>query len=581
MNEEALKLFSADLAKELKAKLQDQAISDFVTAVKASGDDRSFEVVMSTSDEDRQGDSLDQATWDFKYFDMNPVVLFAHNYSSFPIGIITDIKIDGDKAVATGKFAPAGINPDADMACALYQQKILRAVSPGYIQNDDGTRELLEVSFCPVPAGRYALSMRQVSALGVSTRDLVTKGFFYEEKKTKEQQIGDPCELEDGTPGTLADDPENPGTLICVPTESKAQDDGNDANDTMNDKLTKALKIETTRHGEAIGKSIEDFSEKSFDKDGNTPNDTAKEIDEFEKSIDGEHAEHLDKTMKAIDDNYELEDQKKSIDEFKSAMKGEHMEHVKCFDKAIAEFKDAWADGDDSDRQKAIDDFTTKSAAELGRHDNAQRDLVKAEMGEGETDEEKSLKNKGEVADELAEDDVQKAKYQKLNEVYDIFYAFTSAYMEDSVGVDDFEKLLDEAVALMKGNKEKGFVSAFIGKSNTVLPVTIKEKIGAVITTLEAQTEREESTNIAIASLKELTGSPQEDKGEEQKSEKTTAPKQRSSPPVATEIKGEEALSEFESFMLTRKVLKAVYQSAGEGLAEMKKALRERYPDRR
>jgi hypothetical protein len=206
---------------------------------------------------------------------------------------------------------------------------------------------------------------------------------------------------------------------------------------------------------------------------------------------------------------------------------------------------------------------------------------VKAEMGEGETDEEKSLKNKGEVADELAEDDVQKAKYQKLNEVYDIFYAFTSAYMEDSVGVDDFEKLLDEAVALMKGNKEKGFVSAFIGKSNTVLPVTIKEKIGAVITTLEAQTEREESTNIAIASLKELTGSPQEDKGEEQKSEKTTAPKQRSSPPVATEIKGEEALSEFESFMLTRKVLKAVYQSAGEGLAEMKKALRERYPDRR
>ena len=49
MNEEALKLFSADLAKELKAKLQDQAISDFVTAVKASGDDRSFEVVMSNT----------------------------------------------------------------------------------------------------------------------------------------------------------------------------------------------------------------------------------------------------------------------------------------------------------------------------------------------------------------------------------------------------------------------------------------------------------------------------------------------------------------------------------------------------
>ncbi|MGA7523907.1 MAG: hypothetical protein WBW84_15755 [Acidobacteriaceae bacterium] len=110
---------------------------------------------MSTSDEDRQGDSLDQSRWDLKYYTMNPVVLWAHNYQGFPIGIVTDIEIKGNEAVATGKFAPAGINPEADIACALYQQKILRAVSPGYIQNDDGTRELLEVSFCPVPAGRY------------------------------------------------------------------------------------------------------------------------------------------------------------------------------------------------------------------------------------------------------------------------------------------------------------------------------------------------------------------------------------------------------------------------------------------
>ena len=149
-----LKQFSKDIAETLKARLASEETSDFVSKVKASGDDRTFEVVMSTADEDRQGDALDQAGWDFKYYDMNPVVLWAHNYSSFPIGIVTDIKIEGDKTIATGKFAPAGINPEADMACALYQQKILRAVSPGYIQNDDGTRELLEVSFCPVPAGR-------------------------------------------------------------------------------------------------------------------------------------------------------------------------------------------------------------------------------------------------------------------------------------------------------------------------------------------------------------------------------------------------------------------------------------------
>jgi len=567
MNHEALKIFSDDLAKDLKAKLQDQATADFVDKVKASGDDRSFEVVMSTSDEDRQGDSLDQSTWDFKYYDLNPVVLWAHDYQSFPIGIVTDIQIQGEKTVAIGKFAPEGVNPDADMACALYQLKILRAVSPRYIQNDDGSRELLEMSFCPVPAGRNALSMRQVSTLGVSTRDLVTKGFFYEEKTAKAEQVGDACTLEDGTAGTLAEDDDNPGTLICQPSESKAQED---TTTNMNEELNKSLKTESTRHGEAIAKSISDYAD-----------DTTKSIDEFEKSIDDEHAEHLDKTMKAIDDNYELEDQKKSIDEFKSAMQGEHVEHVKCMDKAIDEFKSALADGTDEDRTKAIDNFTAKSAAELGRHENAQRDLVKAEMGEGETAEEKALKAKGQVAEELQEDQIFEAKYAKLNTICEIFYAFTSAYMDESVGVDDLEKLLDEAVVLMKGGKEKSFVSAFIGKSLPTLPAAIKEKIATVITTLEALPERESTTNDAIASLKELTGSPQEDKGTEQPTAKEVAPKQRSSPPVATVVTDEKTLTEFESFMLTRKLLKAVYKASGDGLVEMKKVLREKYPDRR
>jgi hypothetical protein len=513
MNEEALKIFSADLAKELKAKLQGQETADFIDKVKASGDDRTFEVVMSTADEDRQGDSLDQSTWDFKYYDLNPVVLWAHNYSSFPIGIITDIEIQGEKTVATGKFAPEGVNPDADMACALYQLKILRAVSPGYIQNDDGTRELLEMSFCPVPAGRNALSMRQVHTLGLSTRELITKGFFFE---AKAEEIGGHCELDDGTLGILADDPENPGHLICVPNEEgKAQEENKATTENMNDELNKSLKTETKRHGEAIVKSIDDFTEKSFDKDGNTGNDTTKEIDEFEKSIDGEHAEHLDKCMKAIDDNYELEDQKKAIDEFKSAMQGEHMKHVKCFDKAIDEFKSDWADGDDSDRKKAIDDFTMKSAAELGRHENAQQDLVKAEMGEGESDEEKA-----------AAEAIQKA-------------------------------------------------GASISAKN-------KEKLNAVIKALEAHHEEHgKSTNDVIASLKELMGSPQEDEGEEKKSEEASAPKPRSSPPVATESKSDEPLTEFETYMLTRKLLKAVYQTAGEGLTKISKDLREKYPSRR
>jgi hypothetical protein len=384
--DELLKQFTKDLATDLKSRLTSQETSEFIKATKASGDDRSFEVVMSTADEDRQGDALDQSRWDLKYYTMNPVVLWAHNYQGFPIGVIEDIQIEGDKAVATGKFAPEGVNPEADLACTLYQEKILRAVSPGYIQNDDGTRELLEVSFCPVPAGRYALSLRQVGKLGLSTRDLVTKGFFYEEKKEKSPQIGDRCELDDGTIGILADDDKNPGTLVCVPSKSNKSE-------TMNNELEKKIKAEHERHGKAVGKAIDEFEKAALpdEKKAQGADEYGKAIDEFKSAIDGEQADHLDKCMKAIDESYELEDQKpkKSIDEFKSDMKAEHLKHVKAIDKAIDGLEEVEHPGDGEDWkpvEDAIQEFTEKAQTELARHEKAHEELMQEHAPEAEDD---------------------------------------------------------------------------------------------------------------------------------------------------------------------------------------------------
>src|ERR1017187_2563938 len=97
--EKTLKQLSDDIATELKDKFASPEFADFIAKVKAAGDDRTFEVVMSTSDEDRQGDALDQSGWDFTYFKLNPVVLWAHDYSGFPIGIVTDIRVEGDKTI--------------------------------------------------------------------------------------------------------------------------------------------------------------------------------------------------------------------------------------------------------------------------------------------------------------------------------------------------------------------------------------------------------------------------------------------------------------------------------------------------
>jgi hypothetical protein len=505
---EALKQFSADLGKELQKKLETSEVKEFISKVKASGDDRTFEVVMSTSDEDRQGDSLDQSTWDFKYFDMNPVVLFAHDYSSFPIGIITDIEIKGNEAVATGKFAPEGINPAADMACALYQQKILRAVSPGYIQNDDGSRELLEVSFCPVPAGRYALSMRQVRALGVSTRELVTKGFFYNEKKA--EQAGDPCELEDGSPGVLADSGGD-GKLVCVPTEDKSQK----STETQMNEMEKQLKAEHERHGTEVAKAIDEFSEKCMkcEKAGDK-SEFEKAIDEYTKAMDGEQADHLTKCMKAIDDSYDTmgrepnkpeKAHKKDIEEFKSEMTGEHLTHVKACDKAIDEFTKDWQDGDPKeDKKKAIDEFTKSMGDELDRHEKSHMEMVKAEA--------------------------------------------------DRMGADEDEKKAAAEVEQKSGRA----ISAVNG-----------EKIKAVIKALEEHHEAHGvATQNVIASLKELSSSPQDDEGEEQKPEKKAAAlKPRSSTSGAN--------AEMETYIFTQRLVRQVKTASEGALRQINEKIKE------
>lgn len=524
---EPLKQLSDDVAKKLKAKIESSEFASFIAQTKTAGDDRTFEVVMSTSDEDRQGDALDQSGWDLKYFNLNPVVLWAHNYSGFPIGIVTDIQIEDDKAIATGKFAPEGINPEADLACKLYQQKILRTVSPGYIQNDDGTRELLEMSFCSVPAGRYALSMRQVAAIGYSTPELIAKGFFYknqpEQKAEGDPKAGDPCELDDGTPGVLAKDPKNPDRLVCVPTEDKSAKKETEEN--MKNELEKNLKAEHKRYGEAVGKAIDEFTEKCM-KSEKSEGVLDKAIEEYTKTMDGEQSDHHEKCMKAIDDNYELQDQtpKKAIDEFKAEMKAEHLAHVQKCDKAIDEFK-AEPGYSEDEKKEAIDEFAKAMGSELDRHEKCHMDMVKAEaenMGEGEDD-----------------------------------------------GKDeDGEKFIEAAVIIGIAEGQAKQLFDALTKAGRAISAKNKEKLNSIIKMIEDGAEEHQKSHAAgvkhvIEAIKELTGSEEGDDGEEHKpEEKGGAPKPRSSTSGAK--------SELESYLFIQKFARQVKTTAEDVLRQVK-----------
>jgi hypothetical protein len=652
MNEN-LRQFSEKLALELKARLASPEVADFVSKTKASGDDRSFEVVFSTGDEDRQGDALDQSKWDLKYYVMNPVVLWAHDYGGFPIGVIDDIKIQGNESVATGHFAPKGMNPDADMACDLYQEKILKAVSPGYIQNDDGTRELLEISFCPVPAGRYALSLRQVGALGVSTRELVTKGFFYEtkgavpyadhgtadedaawdgpaevkacgddldklkaicawfdsenadvkssyklphhqadglkavwkgvsaagaalsgsrggvdipegdvasvkahlkkhyeafgktppweEKSQKAEQVGDKCELDDGTPGVLADDPKNPGHLVCVPERDKSQ-----TNESMNE-LEKKLKAEHERHGEEVGKHIDGFAEKCL-KGEKSEGVLDKAIEEYTKAMDGEQEDHLGKCMKAIDDSYETMGRepnkegkaaKKSIDEFKAEVTDEHLKHVKACDKAIEEFKAEPGYADD-EKKKAIEEFTKSMGDELDRHEKAHEEMCKAEAGRA-----------GE-----GEDDEKAAKFFASL----VAEAVKSGLAEEGGSLDQLSERIVKAIALKAGRA--------ISAANA-------DKIKAIIKTVEDYHEAHAThTEDVTAALKAIIASgdggeepPKEPKDGESDGDKGTALNSRSSTSGAK--------AELEGYLLGQRLVRQVKTASEDALRVFKKKIAE------
>ncbi len=191
---ETLKQFTEDLKKELVAAISTDEIKAFVAKTMEAQDAGTFEVIISTNDVDRSGDVVDQAGWDLANYKNNPVVLYGHDYYSLPIGVCDSIEVVGNNLVAKGRFAPADANPFAQQVRKLYDLKILRTTSVGFIVKEtEGNKitkaELLEFSFVPVPANPYALSMRQVSEMAIDTAMLCAKGIDLKVKEEAPEEI--------------------------------------------------------------------------------------------------------------------------------------------------------------------------------------------------------------------------------------------------------------------------------------------------------------------------------------------------------------------------------------------------------
>ena len=143
-------------------------------AVKATGDDHIAQATTSTAGRDREGDEIVSSGVDVQPFLRNPVVLWAHDYKSLPVGRAISVDKGRDTLTATWQWASGDAFAERVKHC--WQHGILNAVSVGIRPKEverlsDGsgvrilTSELLEFSVVPVPANADAI--RRMKAAGL------------------------------------------------------------------------------------------------------------------------------------------------------------------------------------------------------------------------------------------------------------------------------------------------------------------------------------------------------------------------------------------------------------------------------
>lgn len=154
-----------------RARAPEAVIRLLDSELSASADNRVVEAVCSTATEDRMGDSVVQAGIEYAgYMKTNPVGLWAHNHD-MPICRCVEMGLVGGNLRAKFAFPPEGEDADADWVHGKIRAGLVNAVSIGFLPKEyepidpkqpwGGLRfkksELIEVSFCSVPANAQAV----------------------------------------------------------------------------------------------------------------------------------------------------------------------------------------------------------------------------------------------------------------------------------------------------------------------------------------------------------------------------------------------------------------------------------------
>jgi HK97 family phage prohead protease len=133
--------------------------------------EREVDYIASTETVDSYGEVVRQ-NWRLERFNTNPVILFAHDSHSLPIGQSMKTAVESKELIITVRFATAKANPFAEFVWQSVLERTLRGCSVGFFphkvsREDIGgvnrvvldDNELYELSVCPIPSNPDALDM--------------------------------------------------------------------------------------------------------------------------------------------------------------------------------------------------------------------------------------------------------------------------------------------------------------------------------------------------------------------------------------------------------------------------------------
>ncbi|SIS11445.1 HK97 family phage prohead protease [Williamsia sterculiae] len=165
------------------SKTQNKRLKLFNLDIKSVDEEkRQITFCFSDDKEDRQGEVVDQASWQTDNYMANPVILWGHDPSEPENVLGQGVKLDlnnNGRSYITAQFDDDDVNPRAGMIFKQLLRRTLRCVSAGFINHSWEVEEdvpilrdneLLEVSIVPIPANPRAIALALKDG-GLTTKD--------------------------------------------------------------------------------------------------------------------------------------------------------------------------------------------------------------------------------------------------------------------------------------------------------------------------------------------------------------------------------------------------------------------------